>query len=75
MARATINIYEVVSDIQAKKEAYRIRPSYATFRQIKAEFEHLDDGTLYEMLEAEVEKNMLVRHRHINGYAYSICEE
>lgn len=75
MERATINIYEIVSQMQAKKEQYRIEPPYATFIEVKAELGGIDDGELYALLDAEMMNGTIVRHRHINGYSYSISEE
>lgn len=75
MDRATINIYEIVSGIQAKKEQFRIVPPYATFMEVKAEMPGKDDGTIYALLDAEMMNGTIVRHRHINGYSYSISEE
>ena len=69
-------IFEVVSDIQAKKERFHIDPLYATFQQIKAEYDGaIDDGTLYAMLDAELMNGIIVRRRTINGYAYCVSEE
>lgn len=68
-------IYEVVSDIQAKKEQFRIVPPYATFQQIKAEMGGIDDGTLYALLDAEVLNGTIFQRRTINGYAYGVSEE
>ena len=68
-------IYEVVSDIQAKKEQFNIVPPYATFQQIKAEMGGIDDGTLYALLDAEVLNGTIYRRRTINGYAYGVSEE
>lgn len=75
MARATINIYEIVSDIQAKKEQYRVQPAVAKFTEIKAELEGIDDGELYALLDAEVDSGLLRRVRTINCYAYCVAEE
>ena len=72
MARA---IFDVVSDIQARKERFRIDPPFATIVEIKAELEGVDDGSLHAMLDAEVLNGTLVRRRTINGYAYMIAEE
>ena len=68
-------IYEVVSDIQAKKEQFRIVPALATFREIKQELEGIDDGTLYALLDAEVLNGIIYQRRTINGYAYGVSEE
>lgn len=68
-------IYEVVSDIQAKKEQFNIVPPYATFQQIKAEMGGVDDGTLQAMLEAEVMNGTIFQRRTINGYSYGVSEE
>ena len=75
MERATINIFEVVSEIQAKKEQFRIVPPYALFAEVKAELGGIDDGTLYAMLDAEVLNGTIYRRRTINGYAYGVSEE
>lgn len=75
MARQAINIYEVVSAIQAKKEAYRIQPAVAKFLEIKAELEGMTDGELYALLDAEVDGGLISRVRTINGYAYCVSEE
>ena len=75
MARATTNIYEIVSGIQAKKEEYRIVPAHALFTEIKAELEGITDGELYALLDAEVDSGLLRRVRTINGYAYCVAEE
>ena len=68
-------IYEVVSDIQAKKEQFHIVPPYATFQQIKAEMGAIDDGTLHALLGAEVMNGIIFQRRTINGYAYGVSEE
>lgn len=68
-------MFDVVSDIQARKERFRIKPAHATFREIKAELEGIDDGTLYALLDAEVEGGVLRRVRTINCYAYEVAEE
>ena len=68
-------IYDVVGGIQAKKERFRIAPAFATFREIKEEMDHIDDGTLYAMLDAEEMNGLIVRRRTINGYAYCVAEE
>ena len=68
-------IYDVVGGIQAKKERYRIDPPFATFQEIKAEIEGIDDGTLYAILEAEEMNGLIVRRRTINGYAFVVTEE
>lgn len=75
MEKATINIFEVVSEIQAKKEQYRIVPAVAKFTEIKAELGGIDDGELYAMLDAEVDNGLIRRVRTINGYAYCVAEE
>ena len=75
MERATTNIFEVVSEIQAKKEQYRIQPAVAKFTEIKAELEGIDDVTLYALLDAEVDCGLIRRVRTINGYAYCVAEE
>lgn len=75
MARGTINIYEVVATIQAKKEQYRIQPAVAKFTEIKAELGGIDDGELYALLDAEMGNGLLRRVRTINGYAYCVSEE
>lgn len=75
MARATINIYEIVSQVQAKKEQYRIVPAVAKFTEIKAELEGITDGELYALLDAEVDGGLIRRVRTINGYAYCVSEE
>lgn len=74
MERAT-NIYEIVSQIQAKKELYRIQPAVAKFTEIKAEVEGIEDGELYALLDAEVDCGLIRRVRTINGYAYCVAEE
>lgn len=69
-------IYEVVSDIQAKKEQFNIVPPYATFQQIKAEYGGtIDDGTIHALLDAEVLNGTIFQRRTINGYAYGVSEE
>lgn len=75
MERATINIYEIVSQIQAKKEQYRIQPAVAKFTELKAEVEGIEDGELYALLDAEVDSGLIRRVRTINGYAYCVAEE
>ena len=75
MERAAINIYEIVSDIQAKKEQYRIVPAVAQFTEIKAELPGKTDGELYALLDAEVDSGLIRRVRTINGYAYCVAEE
>lgn len=75
MERATINIFEIVSQIQAKKEQYRIVPAVAQFTEIKAELPGKTDGELYALLDAEVDCGLLRRVRTINGYAYCVSEE
>lgn len=75
MARRTINIYEVVADIQAKKMRFRISPAHALFFEIKAELEGIDDGELYALLDAEVDNGLIRRVRTINCPAYEIAEE
>lgn len=75
MERATINIFEIVSEIQAKKERFRIVPPYATFMEVKAELPGIDDGELYALLDAEVDCGLIRRVRTINGYAYCVSEE
>ena len=71
----TANVYEVVGDIQAKKERFRIQPAHATFYEIKKELEGIDDGELYALLDAEVDGGLIRRVRTINGYAYVVSEE
>ena len=68
-------IYEVVSDIQAKKEQFRIVPPYALFAEVKAEMGGIDDGTLHALLDAEVLNGTIFQRRTINGYAYGVSEE
>lgn len=75
MERATTSIYEIVSDIQAKKERFRIVPAVAKFTEIKAELPGIDDGELYALLDAEVDCGLIRRVRTINGYAYCVSEE
>lgn len=75
MAGEAINIFEIVSGIQAKKEEYRIVPAHALFVEIKAEVEGMTDGELYAFLDAEVDSGLLRRVRTINGYAYCVAEE
>lgn len=74
MERGT-NIFEIVSQIQAKKEQYRIVPAHALFYEVKAEVEGITDGELYALLDAEVDSGLLRRVRTINGYAYCVSEE
>jgi hypothetical protein len=69
------SVYQIVADIQAKKEQFRVEPSHATFRQIKAELEGIDDGELYALLDAEVDSGLLRKVRTINGYAFCVAEE
>lgn len=75
MARGTINIYEVVATIQAKKEQFRIQPAVAHFTEVKAELQGKTDGELYALLDAEVDRGLIRRVRTINGYAYEVAEE
>lgn len=75
MERATINIFEVVSEIQAKKEQFRIVPAVAHFTEIKEELGNIEDGELYALLDAEVDSGLLRRVKTINGYAYCVAEE
>ena len=70
-----INVYEVVSAIQAKKEAFNVQPSHAMFREVKEAVEGVDDGELYALLDAEVDGGLIRRVRTINGYAYCVAEE
>lgn len=69
------NIYEVVSGIQAKKELYSVKPSHALFMEVKAQLEGIDDGELYALLDAEVDRGLIRRVRYVNGYAYEVTEE
>lgn len=71
----TTNIYEVVADIQARKEKAQKQPAHAMFREIKAELGGMDDGTLHAILDAEVDSGLIRRVRTINGYAYCVAEE
>lgn len=71
----TINIFEVVSEIQAKKEKFRIVPAVAKFTEIKAELPGITDGELYSLLDAEADGGLIRRVRTINGYAYCVAEE
>lgn len=75
MGKGTINVFDVVSDIQARKERFRIKPAHATFREIKGELEGKTDGEIYALLDAEVDSGLLRRVRTINGYAYGVSEE
>lgn len=75
MAGEAINIFEIVSGIQAKKEEYRIVPAHALFAEIKAELEGITDGELYALLDAEVDRGLICRVRTMNGYAYEVAEE
>lgn len=75
MGKRTINIFEIVSEIQAKKEQYRIQPAVAKFTEIKAELPGKTDGELYAILDAEVDGGLIRRVRTINGYAYCVAEE
>ena len=68
-------IYEVISDIQAKKEKLRIVPALATLTEIKRRFGNISDDRLNAMLEAEFMKGTITRHRTINSYAYSILKK
>lgn len=68
-------IYEVISDIQAKKEKFRIVPALATLTEIKRELEGIDEGTLHSMLDAEMMNGTIVRRRIINGYGFQVAEE
>lgn len=70
-----INVYEVVSAIQAKKEALNVQPSHAMFREVKDAIGGIDDGELYAFLDAEVDGGLLRRVRTLNGYAYCVAEE
>lgn len=70
-----INVYEVVSAIQAKKEALNVQPSHAMFRGVKEAIGGIDDGELYALLDAEVDGGLIRRVRTINGYAYCVAEE
>lgn len=67
-------IYEVVSDIQARKEREKIVPAFAKFSEIK-EAMGKEEGTLYALLDAEVLNGIIVRRKTINGYAYCVSEE
>ena len=75
MEKATTNIYEIVSEIQAKKERFRIVPAVAKFTEIKAELPGITDGEIYALLDAEVDSGLIRRVRAINGYAYCVAEE
>jgi len=75
MERAATNIFEIVSEIQAKKEEYRIVPAHALFTEIKAELEGISDGELYALIDAEVDSGLLRRVRTMNSYAYCVSEE
>lgn len=75
MAGKAINIFEIVSGIQAKKEEYWIVPAHALFTEIKAELEGITNGELYALLDAEVDSGLIRRVRTINGYAYEVEEE
>lgn len=75
MERATINIFEVVSEIQAKKEQFHIVPAVAKFTEVKEELGNIEDGELYALLDAEVDGGLIRRIRTINGYAYCVAEE
>ena len=75
MERATTNIYEIVSQIQAKKEQYRIVPAHATFREIKEEVEGIDDGTLHALIGSQESNGLIRRVRCLNGYAWVVAEE
>ena len=69
-------VFDVVSDIQARKEREHIEPPYATYREIKREYGGtVDDGSLHAMLGAEVLNGILFQRRTINGYAYGVSEE
>lgn len=68
-------IYDVVSDIQSKKEQFRIQPAVAHFTEVKAELPGKTDGELYALLDAEVYGGLIRRIRTINGYAYCVSEE
>lgn len=68
-------IYEVISDIQAKKEKFRIVPALATLTEIKRELGGVDEGTLHAMLDAEMMNGTIVRRRIINGYGFQVAEE
>ena len=68
-------IYEVVSDIQAKKEQYRIVPPFALMAEIKTELGGIDEGTLHALLDAEMMNGTIVRRRTINGYGFMVAEE
>lgn len=68
------SVYQIVADIQAKKEQFRVVPAHATFLQIKEELGGIDDGELYALLEAEVDSGLLRKVRTINGYAYCVAE-
>ena len=69
------DVFEVVSEIQTKKEKFRIQPSHALWREIKEAIGGIDDGELYALLDAEVDSRLLRRVRTINGYAYCVAEE
>ena len=75
MERATINIFEVVSEIQAKKEQFHIVPAVAKFIEVKEELGNIEDGELYALLDAEVDGGLIRRVRTRNGYAYCVSEE
>lgn len=75
MERATINIFEVVSEIQAKKEQFHIVPAVAKFIEVKEELGNIEDGELYALLDAEIDGGLIRRVRTINGYAYCVAKE
>lgn len=75
MERATTNIFEVVSEIQAKKEQFHIVPAVAKFTEVKEELPGKTDGEIYALLDAEVDGGLIRRVRTINGYAYGVSEE
>lgn len=75
MEKTTINIFEVVSEIQAKKERFRIVPAVAKFTEVKKELGNITDGELYALLDANVDSGLIRRVRTINGYAYCVSEE
>ena len=68
-------VYEIIADIQAKKEQFRVVPPYATFLELKAEMPGIYEGTIYAMLDAEVSNGTIVHRKTINGYAYMVAEE
>lgn len=75
MEATSINLYELISDIQARKERFRVHPSHVTYRELRERLNFIDEGSLYAMLDAEVANGLIRRVRTINGWAFAVAEE